>query len=170
MFFSAPNPFMSGITILLLLVILTWFITATAASLRGNTVETPNKIAEMYGYTVCLICVVSGLLSIGNMVGAVFDRAHPLQNEMGFGASLASFEAFRATYARERMISPEMNQTPDTASEATLRLRYQGLREDRIAANSYRTTKQLVTGTVMFLIAAVLFLVHWKWLARQRIR
>jgi hypothetical protein len=169
-FFSTPNPFMSGITIILLLLIVIWFVTATAASLRGNSVESPNRVAEMYGYTVCLVCVVTALISAGNIVGGLFDRGHPLQNEMGFGASLASFEAFRATYARERMISPEANALPDTASEATLRARFEGLRQDRIAATAYRTSKQLVTGGVMLGFAVALFLVHWKWLARQRAR
>jgi len=169
-FVSTPNPFMSGITIILLILIVVWFIAATAASLKGNHVDMPNKIAEMYGYTVCLVCVVSALISVGNMVGAVFDRAHPLQNEISFGASLGSFEAFRATYPRERMISPEARLGPDTASETTLRARYEGLRQERFSSTMYRTSKELVTGGSMLLIAAILFFVHWKWLARLRVR
>ncbi|HUP87778.1 MAG TPA: hypothetical protein VM100_00355, partial [Longimicrobiales bacterium] len=92
---------------------------------------------------------------------------HPLQNEMGFGASLTSFEAFKATYARERMMGPE-RPGPDTASDATLRSRYEGLRQDRIAATMYRTSKAFVTGGVMLLVAVILFLIHWKWLGRKR--
>ena len=88
-------------------------------------------------------------------LGAAFDRAHPLQNQFGCGASLISFEAYKATVARERaMMGPE-RAAPDTASDATLR--YTALVAERRSATMYATTKTFITSGILFVVAALLF-------------
>jgi hypothetical protein len=164
---GAPSSFGAAAMILLILLVVLWFIIATAAALKGDAVEPPNRVAQMYGYTVCLVAVILGVTSMASIVEAAFDRAHPLQTEYSYGASLTSFEAYRATHARERMLGPSEAATPDTASDATLQRRYDALVADRLAASSYRTSKTFVTSGIMFVVSAILFLVHWRWLRRM---
>jgi len=52
---------------------------------------------------------------------------------------------------------------PDTASEATLRARYEALAKDRVAATRYRTSKSITMGVIFLAIALVLFVTHWRW-------
>ena len=113
---------------------------------------------------ICLVAVIVGLTSFTSILGAAFDRAYPLQNEFGYGASLISFEAYKATAARERaMMGPE-RAAPDTASDATLRDRYTALVAERRSGTMYRTTKTFITSGILFVVAALLFLTHWRWL------
>jgi hypothetical protein len=168
---GGPSAFSVAAVILLLLVIVLWFILASTAALRADTVEPPNRIAQMYGYTVCLVAVVVGLTTMASIFDAAFQRAYPLQNEFGFGVSLASFETYKATYGRERIAyGPNDVTPPDTASEATLRRRYQALVEERIAGVKYTTTKSFVTSGLMFVVAAAMFLLHWRWLHSKELR
>jgi hypothetical protein len=162
-FSAEPNTFSVVAVLLLLLLIILWFVVASASALRGDSTE-PNRMAQMYGYTICLVSVIVALTSFTSILGAAFDRAYPLQNEFGYGASLVSFEAYKATVARERaMMGPE-RPGPDTASDATLRARYDALVGERRSATMYRTAKTFVTSGILLIVAAVLFLTHWRWL------
>lgn len=154
----------AGVSLLLLLLVI-WFVIASAAALRGGTMEQAHRLAQMYGYTVCLVAVIVGLISTVSIVGAAFDRAHPLQSEYSFGASLTSFEAYRATAARERgPVDPSQTAVVDTASDATLRRRYEALAADRIASTLFRTSKTFLTSGIMLVVAIALFVIHWRWL------
>lgn len=164
---EGPSPFGMGATILLLLVVVLWFVIATAAALRGGGQMVRNPVAQMYGYTVCLIAVILGLTSIAGILDAAFQRAYPLQSEYGYGTSLATFETYKATHGRERaMYGPQAEAQPDTASDATLRRRYDALVAERRSATTYRTSKAFVSGGFMLIVAAMLYVLHWRWLRR----
>src|SRR5437868_9075199 len=120
-----------AVVLLPVVILIIWFVVATAASVKGDQMEAPNRMAQMYGYTACLICFITALFSFGGIVSAAFDRAHPLQGEYPYSMALSSFEAYKATRAREPQYytSPEQQAKPDTSSDATLRERYKGLVE-----------------------------------------
>ena len=161
-----PSALGVATTLLLILIVVLWFVIGTAAALRSEPGQTPNRLAQMYGYTICLIAVVVALGSTTAIIGAAFDRAYPLQSEYPFGASLTSVEAFRATYDREPyQRGPGDTARPDTSADAMLR-RYEALVSDRAASTQYRTSKAFLTSGILFLIAAGLFLGHWRWLRR----
>lgn len=47
--------------------------------------------------------------------------------------------------------------------EPELRRRYEGLRADRLARTRFNAQRDLTRSTIMLLVAAALFLVHWRW-------
>jgi hypothetical protein len=154
-------------TLPLLLVGALWFIVAAVFSLKGDNVDKPNRIAQLYGYTVCLLAVVIALVTFTSILSAVVERGHPLQNEYSFGVTLTSFDAYKATYDRERSAFPRDTPAPqDTLSDATLHERYDALVADRITSTQYRTTKSLLTNGVLLVIALLLFAFHWRWVRR----
>jgi len=168
-FSAEPSAIGIAAVLLLILLVVLWFVVASAAALKGDAMDNPNRMAQLYGYTVCLVAVILALTSLSSIVEAVFERAHPLQSEFGYGASLVSFEAYKATLPRERaMMSGGSTQVPDTASDATLRERYEALVADRKAAMTYGTSKKFFTSGILLAVAVALFLVHWRWLGRMR--
>ena len=151
----------------LLLLGAAWLFLAATLAFRGDDVDKPNRMAQFYGYSVCLIAIIVALMSASSVLDAAFDRANPLHAEGGFGASLTSFESYKATYRREQaMFDRTGTARPDTASEATLRQQYEALVRDRIVTAQYRTTKSFVTGTFFLLVAVALFVFHWRWVRR----
>jgi len=144
--------------------------------------ERPAWIPQVYGYAICLVAVITGLISVSNFVEAGFARADPLRSGDGrFGfvdGSLTSFEAFQATAAERRgQPAPRMVTGPDgrpvsatpadTPSTEELRRRYEALRADRIARVSYDATERLVKNGLLIVLAAALFATHWRWLRRR---
>lgn len=129
------------------------------------TIAKPNRIPQIYGYTVCLIAVVAFLISTNQVVDAAFSLANPLHSRFGGPESFSSFEAYEATRG-ERMTIPERNpnQPIDTASIETRRRRYESLRADRVAANRFQAWRDLVSSGLILLISIALFAWHWSWL------
>ncbi len=163
---APPFWFMLLPAVPLLLLAIPWFVGAVFV-LKGDQPDMPSRAAQLYGYTVCLVALIISLLSISSILDAAFERANPLQSETGFGTALTSFEAYKATYRREQQVfdrgSPSQ---PDTASDATLRRRYDALVADRIASTRYRSSKSMITSGILLLISLGLFVFHWRWVRR----
>lgn len=159
----------------LLPVTVTWFLLARSRFLSGDPemTPTPNRLPQLYGYTVCLVAIVVALVSVSSIIGHMFRLREPLQATERWGsASLTSFEAYKATYqadAREPFIADAGAKPParDSLSDDQLRRRYEALRADRIASARFDAQRGLVTHGLMLLFAGVLFAVHWGWLKRQ---
>jgi hypothetical protein len=124
--------------------------------------EKPNRIPQIYGYTVCLIAVVAFLISINGIVDATFTLANPLHGPYGHGDGLTSFESYEAS--RVERTAPDRNLPADTTSLETRRRRFEALRSDRIDANRLLAWRRLVGSGLTILIAVVLFAWHWSWL------
>jgi hypothetical protein len=127
-----------------------------------RSTEKPNRIPQIYGYTVCLIAVVALLISVNGIVDASFTLANPLHGQYGHGDGLTSFESYEASRG-ERMTS-DRNQPPDTTSLETRRRRFEALRADRVDANRLQAWRRIVGSGLTMLIAIALFAWHWSWL------
>ena len=160
---EAP-PILWGVVLFLLFLV--WLVASALIALRGDDVDKPNRVAQFYGYTVCLVALVISLTSLSSILSNLFQRANPLQSEMSFGVQLTSFEGYKASIAREGMFPRNSQTAPDTTSEATLRKRYDALVADRVAETRYQTSKALTTSSIFLVIAIVLFGTHWRWILR----
>lgn len=165
---SSPGPSLFLLPLLVLAVPLVLWIGLASTLARRNAVDRPNRIAQWYGYSVCLVAVVVLLMTLTAMVNSLFTLANPLQGENDFGPSVSSFEAYRATHHQSPYMDPTEREaarrTPPT--DAELRTRYQALRADRIERNRYQAQRSLVSAGLLTLFAVGLFLFHWRWLRR----
>ena len=135
--------------------------------------ERPERVPQLYGYTVCLIALIWGLISFTSIVGNILSLSAPeLRDSSPFGwePSVSSFEAFRTTYDRARQINfPPGQAKVDSIPEAELRRRFEALRADRVLRAQYDTRRELIVGMLSLLIAVALFLFHWRWVRRAAI-
>ena len=127
--------------------------------------ERPNRIRQIYGYTVCLIAVVTSLICIGGAVNNAIDLSNPLMAADGYDDSLSSFDAWMAT--RQKSATPTGDAAArDTASVATLHARYEAVRSSRISHQVFRARKGLIGQLLLLIIAVGLFTTHWRWMRR----
>lgn len=145
-----------------------WFALARSHLVRGGSVERPERVPQLYGYSVCLVAIVVILTSLSTLVDRGFSLADPL---LGSGPEVAwaepavtSFEAYRATLERADRFGPPGDQRPrEVVPEAELRRRYEGLRADRLARASFTARRELTGAAIMLLVSAALFAAHWRW-------
>lgn len=146
-----------------------WLIVGHRYFMEGDNMERPaNRIAQLYGYAVCLIAVVIFLITVRSIAGALITLSNPLAEPNGYGQSLDSFESYKATfnepngaYVSEPGVARTERPLPD---DAVLRQRYEALRADRIASNIYQAKTDITLNGLMLVIAIVLFVLHWRWL------
>ncbi|MBW3656426.1 MAG: hypothetical protein KY444_09970 [Gemmatimonadetes bacterium] len=167
--FAVSSPFLWLFPVLTFGVPLVLWIGFASTLARRDAVDRPNRIAQWYGYSVCLVAVVTLLFSTVSIVNSAFTLANPLQAGDPFGPALSSFPAYRATYHHSPYLDPAQREAERKAppSEAELRQRYEALRAERIEHNRYEAGRGLVTSVLLSLFAAGLFLMHWRWLRRM---
>lgn len=130
-----------------------------------------SRIAQVYGYAVCLICVVVLLASTHQVIDAAFDLTTPLGASGGYGryGPMSSFEAYRLGARREMaMRAPDGRpiNLSDTLSAADLRKMYDAERAAQIDTAKFRALRNLVTAMIFMILSGALFLGHWRWIRR----
>jgi hypothetical protein len=134
---------------------------------QEERMDKPNRVPQIYGYTVCVIAVVTALITASVIVNNVFDLANPIAAGFGNESSLSSFEAYQATYLKDQRLGAAGAEVrPDTASLATLHKRYDAVRADRISRIQFQAWKAIVTSGLLLVISVVLFAMHWRWMRK----
>src|SRR5918998_6409027 len=90
--------------LLTMLLVLAWVVTATILALRNGAMERPSRVAQLYGYTVCLIALVTLLITVPNLIDTFFRLSDPLRAQSQYGEpALSSLDAYKATYDRSQI-------------------------------------------------------------------
>ena len=138
-----------------------------------------SRIAQTYGYAVCFIAVIVILISIKSVVNAAIDLSDPIRAENGgygrMGRPLSNFEIYKLEARREpnprgtvpAPVGATQTVRADSLSDADLRKMYDAEREQVIGNVKFRSIRTLVGSLLLIVVAAVLFVIHWRWL-RQR--
>lgn len=129
--------------------------------------ERRTWIAQAYGYLVCLIAVVTLLITLNGLIDAGFRLASPLEADFGYDPAITSFEGFRAT--RERPVRAPGEASAPVQTDAELQREYESLRAARLAQSRFQARRSITTNGLLLLTALVLFAVHWRWLRREEL-
>src|SRR6266540_4263387 len=131
-----------------------------------------NRIAQIYGYAVCLVAIIVTMISVKQIVDATFNLASPLRAEgYGRGGPLTSYSAYRreqlqrsSAPMRTRAGPPAGDSVNAVPSETELRQMFEDERLEQISNVRFRAMRTLITGVLMIIIASTLFFMHWRWL------
>ena len=127
--------------------------------------EKPQHIgAQVYGYAVCLVSVITFLICVSTLVTSVIDMSDLLHaGWTPAGApSLASYENYRMDVLTS--VSKQDNSLiPDDQS---LRAMYEAARNERIQSARHQANKSIVISSLLILICLGLFVTHWRWMHR----
>lgn len=144
--------------------------------------DSNNRIAQVYGYAVCLITIIVILISITGLVNSLFNYTDPIHSDRStFGGNyvggqypVTSFNAYKRAYEERRpkqMTGGPMMGADRSApvvspalSDSALRVMYQDDRNDQIENVRSHALRGIVTSILMIVIAGALFMVHWRWL------
>lgn len=127
-----------------------------------------NKIgAQIYGYSVCLVSVISFLIAVTSLVNAMIDLGDPLHsgwNPPG-SPSLASFENYKID-ALKALPKNEGNTAAYLPSDQTLQGMYEAAKSDKIQMVRHQADRAFMLGGIMIIICGALFFTHWRWMQR----
>ncbi len=129
--------------------------------------EKPQRMAQVYGYLVCLVAVITTLICVSTLVSAILDLGDPLH--AGWtppgSPSLASFDNYKADILKSAPKEAEAAKTyiPD---DQTLRAMYEAAKNDKIQSVRHESNRTIVIDAILLVICIVLFVTHWRWMRK----
>jgi hypothetical protein len=127
-------------------------------------------VAQIYGYTVCLVAVITFIICVANIIPAIMDLSDPLHSGGFFipngTPSLASFENYKMDILKSSKSDDQKTGTNYIPDDQTLRSMYEAARDDRINQANHSSIRTIVVSSLIILISIVLFITHWLWMRR----
>lgn len=124
-------------------------------------------ITNIYGYAVCLTAIIVFIIGFSQLIFAFINSADPLHSgwSCGDSPSLASFENYKADIL---MSGNNKSQSTDRyiPDKHTLHKMYKAAVNDKIALEKHRTTREIFVDSILVIIAAALFITHWRWMRK----
>jgi len=132
--------------------------------------EKPHRMAQIYGYTVCLVAVIAFIICVAQIVTSIIDMGDPLHAQgifvMAGTPSLASFENYKMDILKNSKNDEQKTGSNWTPDDQTLRSMYQAARNDRINQANHISFRSIITNGLIILISIILFTFHWLWMRR----
>lgn len=127
----------------------------------------PKTGAQIYGYTVCIVSVITFLICVSTLLNAFFDLQDPLHsgyNPPG-SPSLVAYENYKMDILKNLPKSDgATNLIPD---EQTLKGMYEAARNDKIASVKSQATRAMIISLILIAICLTLFVTHWRWIRKM---
>jgi hypothetical protein len=132
--------------------------------------EKPHRMAQIYGYIVCLVAVITFIICLANFIPAIMDLGDPLHAGSMFGMqnspSLASYENYKMDILKSSSKEGEQSTQAYVPDDQTLRTMYEAAKEDRIQTSRHQSTRTIVVSSIVMLLSIALFLSHWMWMRK----
>ena len=122
--------------------------------------EKKQKIIQVYAVIICVVAVITFIISVSSIVSAAIDRTDPLYTGR-FEQKLSSFENFKVDVLK----STQKDQAfiPD---DKTINGMYEAAKENKIKNVQHRSYRTMMVSSLIIVICIVLFGTHW-WLMRK---
>ena len=129
--------------------------------------KNPKTGAQIYGYTVCIVSVITFLICISTLLNAFFDLQDPIHS--GYtppgSPSLVTYENYKMDILKNLPKSDDaMSLVPN---EQTLRAMYEAARNDKIGSVKSQATRSIIISLILIAICITLFITHWRWIRRM---
>ena len=120
--------------------------------------EKKTKIPQVYGYAVCIVAIITILISVADLITSVMDASDPLY-AWGDNKELSSFENFKVDVLKSG--KNEASYVPD---DTTLKAMYEDAKTHKIRRVKHQTTKSIIVSSILIVISLTLFITHWMWM------
>ncbi len=122
--------------------------------------EKKNKIIQVYAIIICIISVVTFIISVTSIASAIIDRTDPLYSGR-YEVSLSSFENFKLDVLKSTQ--KEQAYIPD---DGTILKMYESAKTDKINSVEHQSYRTIVVSSLIIAICLILFGLHW-WLMKK---
>jgi hypothetical protein len=122
--------------------------------------EKKTKIPQVYGYAVCIVAIITVLISVTTLINSVIDASDPLY-AWGDNQRLSSFENFKVDALKSG--KDEASYVPN---DETLRVMYEDAKNHKIRRVKHQTTKSMIVSSILIVISVTLFIIHWRWMRK----
>ena len=128
----------------------------------------PHQMAQVYGYLVCLVSVITFLICVTTMINAIIDMGDPLH--AGYTSdkapSLASYENYKMDMLKNAQGGGESSKANYTPDDQTLRAMYEAAKNEKIQKEKHDANRTIIVDSILIVICITLFGTHWRWMRK----
>lgn len=117
-------------------------------------------MSQVYGYIICIIAVITILISLGSLITSIIDASDPLYT-WGDTNNLSSFENFKM-----EALTTSRNDIKFNPDDATLRIMFEDAKNHKIKRVQHETKKSIIVSGILIILSVVLFIIHWRWMQK----
>lgn len=132
--------------------------------------EKPNRVIQVYGYTVCVVAIITFLICTANFVNAVIDLSDPMHAgsvyNINRSPSLASFENYKMDILKTQTEGEKTTAASFVPDDQTLKAMYNAAKEERIQTVRHNSIKNITVTGILNVISILLFITHWLWMRK----
>ncbi len=123
--------------------------------------EKKHKIMQVYAVIICVVTVITFLISVSAIVSAMMDRSDPL-HAWRSEVKLSSLENFKMDVLKSSQ--KDQAYVPD---DATILKMYESAKNDKILNVQHQSTTTITVSGIVIVICLVLFGTHWVLLRKM---
>ena len=132
--------------------------------------EKPHRMAQIYGYIVCLVAVITFIICLANIIPAILDLGDPLHAGSVFSTqaspSLASFENYKMDILKSSSKEGEQKEQAYIPDDQTIRSMFEAAKSDKIQTARHQSIRTITVSSIIMLVSIALFITHWMWMKR----
>ena len=122
--------------------------------------EKKRKVIQVYAIIVCIVAIITFIISVSILVSAIINRSDPLLS--GYSKTdLSSFENYKMEVLRS--IEKDQAYIPD---DATIKQMYESAKDEKIRKVLHESLNSIVVTSILIVICIILFITHW-WMIRK---
>ena len=127
-----------------------------------------DKVAKSYGYAVCLITVITFIITVSNLVSSFFDLSDPLhaKSYLTRDKSLASFEVYKMDILKSTRTAGEEGEPAYIPNDDAIRGMFEASKEERIAPVTLGAHRSMTVNGILVFLSIAIFAFHWIWMRR----
>jgi len=122
--------------------------------------EKKHKAIQVYAIIICIISVITIIISLSGLVSAIIDRSNPIYANR-YDTSLTSFENFKLHSLKS--ISKDEAYIP---SDQELLKMFEDARDDKIKMIQHQTNRTIIVNSLIIVISIIFFASHW-WIMKK---
>ena len=123
--------------------------------------EKKNKIPQVYGYSICVIAIITFLITTAGLINSIIDAKFPEYNSWSQN-DFVTFEKYKMNTLNAFTKDP--NYIP---TDEELQLMFEKEKAHNLQKVKIRITKDFLSNGIIFLISIILFWIHWRWMRKS---
>lgn len=114
-----------------------------------------NKVLQVYATVVCVIAIITVIITTANLVSGYIDQKDPLHSGY-LDDNLSSFAYFKLETMRG--ITKDQAYIP---TDDEIRTMYEEALDEKLEKATHRIQRDLIVNRLIFIFGVFLFIVHW---------
>ena len=128
-------------------------------------------MAQIYGYIVCLVAVITFIICLANIIPSIIDLGDPLHAGVSYrnvnAPSLASFDNYKMDVLKSTQ-NEGQGASAYVPDDQTIKVMYEAAKNDKIQDALHDSRRSIMVDSIIIIVSVILFVTHWIWMRRLR--